>query len=823
MHLVQDLRRAFRRLRNSPGYTATVLLTLAIGIGLNAAIFTVVDAVLLRPLGYHDADRIVAIDTRFNAENRSIPRLGGDDYVDLSRDVHGLDRTGQYQFSEDGFALHGVSHYAPVASVGAAFSDIMGVQPIAGRAFRATDHNSREALLSAGFVRDNFASPAEAIGQTITYIGNAYTVVGVLPDGFSFPGHSQAWFQQPELPGDRTSYNNRVLARRSAGTSPAQLQAELATFSAQLQQSYPEDRTKSIEAVSLQEQIVGSVRPMLRLLMGAVTVLLLIVCANITHLLLVRSTRQAHGVSIRTALGASRASLASAVLAEVALLAVAGSALAVLLAVPTLKLLVRLAPPDLPRLADVHLNPHVLLFSALISVAVMVAASLLPVWRSWHVDPAHALRQDSSRGTESRSSLRLRSGFLIAEVALTLTLSLAAILLTQQLIAQSHQDLGFVPTNLLTLDTHSITAMPNPDLVYASRPITPETKTAYAADEAAYSTAALAHLDTVLQAAEATPGVSSVAAISGAPMGFGGSDVGYAIRGRTVFGQGAEKLPDASFLPISPGFLTTMGMPLIAGRNLTEADRAGAAPVTLINAELAQQQFPGQDPIGHQITCGFDNNSSLLTIVGVVGNIHADSPAAAPYPTFYAPLAQHGRVANDVQILVRTRANPAAIAESLRARLLRTHPEVAVKAATMTSNIATQQQGETFRTTLFALFAGVSVLLAAIGIYGVTAYTVAQRRFEFGLRSALGATRPQILLMVLQKTLITAAIGISVGVILTLALFRTATALVGKLPPIGLGATLLACAAILALATLATLLPAIRAATVQPATVLRNT
>jgi putative ABC transport system permease protein len=402
--LTQDVRYALRSLRRAPGFAATVIVTLAIGIGLNAAIFTAVDCVLLRPLGLRDADCIVALQTRFTDENRSIPRLGGDDYRDVAQQVKGLAATGYYMHFADGVAVDGRSLYLPVAMVSPRFAEVLGVEPVAGRLFRSTDSTGTDVLIGAGFARDHFGSAAAALGHAITYSGAVYTVVGVLPGGFSFPEKTELWFEAPATPriAPRSAYNQQAIGKRRAGVSTASLNAELAAFSAGLQRAYPEDRNKSIQTVPLQDQIVGPVRSTLRLLMGAVALVLLIVCANVTHLQLARATRELRQVTIRAALGASRARLAGRALLEAALLACLGCFAALAIAELALRLLVRMAPPDVPRLADVHLNLDVLLFSFAVSLAVMLLTALLPVWRSWQVDPAAALRQDSARGSDSR-------------------------------------------------------------------------------------------------------------------------------------------------------------------------------------------------------------------------------------------------------------------------------------------------------------------------------------------------------------------------------------------------------------------------------------
>jgi len=819
--MIAALRHALRSLRRSPAFTLTVIATVGIGIGLNAAIFTVVDCVLLRPLGYHDAGRIVSLQTHFVDENRSIARIGGDDFVDLAQQVKGLEAVAHYQGGwSDGISLKGEALYLPLAWASPGFTEVMGVQAIAGRVFRPEDTDANDVLVGAAFAREHFGSAQAALGQTITYQGASRPIVGVLPDGFSFPAKTAVWVEEKPYPEtrNRTAYNQRAIGKRRDNVTAEQLAAELATFSIQLQRAYPEDRFKTIEAVSLQEQVVGAIRPMLRLLMGAVAIILLIVGANVTHLQLVRATQQMRSVTIRTALGASRGVLAGRALLEALLLSGAGCLVAVLLAVPALKLLVRIAPDDIPRLADVHLNVDVLLFSFALSALLMAATAVLPVWRSWHVNPSGALRQDTSRGSEGRGAARLRNGFLVAEVALTLTLSVAAILLTRQLIQQSKQDLGFSAENLITLDSHTIDNTPLP----TSQQIAAEIPEQLQTDLPTQAKRRLAHLDDTLATLSTVPGVESAAAILGAPMGFGGSNVGYAVKGRQVFAPPFKGLPNAELRPVTPNLFATMRIPLVRGRNLNADDRLGSPTVLLINQELARKIFPGQDPIGQQVMCGYDDKTSWWTIVGVVGDIRDDSPAAAPIPTFYVPVAQHPSGAGDMQLIVRTHLAPSAMLDTLTHCLKQTHPEVAVKATTMRENIGETQRSDTFRSLLFGSFAAVSILLAAVGMYGVTAYSVAQRRFEFGLRIAVGADRFQLLAMVLRKALGFATVGIVIGIALSLALVRVLASVVGKLPGFDAAAYAIASFAVLAIATLATLLPARSAAHVDPMTVLRS-
>jgi putative ABC transport system permease protein len=815
------VRHALRSLRRSPAFALTVIATLGIGIGLNAAIFAVVDNVLLRPLGYRAADRIVGLETHFVDENRSIPALGGGDYRDIVSQVKGLESTAYYQSFADGLSLNGTAVYQPIALVSPRFMEVMGVVPIAGRLFHGEDGSGTDAMVGEGFAREHFGSAQAALGKEFQFDGKLRTIAGVLPEQFSFPGKTHVWMETSATPENlsRTAYNQHAVGKRRESVTDDQLAAEMAAFSVQMQRAYPEDRLKTLKAVPLQEVIVGKIRPTLNLLMGSVAVILLILGANVTHLQLVRATRQMRAVAIRTALGAGRWALAGRALVEAVLLAAAGSFVAVLIAVPAIKLMIHAAPASLPRLGDVRLNGDVFLFAFAVSFMVMAATALLPVWRSWQVDPTAAMRQDAARGTESAGALRLRNGMVVIEVALTLTLSVLSVVLARQLIAQSKVDLGFAAESLVTLDSHIVGGASLPDF---PRERTPEAAAAYQAAALPVFQGRLNRLDAVLQVAAQVPGVISVAAIEGAPMGFDGSNLSYVVRGRQVFSESTEHMPVANIRPVTPGIFATMGIPLRKGRMLNAEDRLGAPPVLLIDETLARAVFPGEDPIGKQIMCGYDSLGEWWTIVGVVGAIHNDSPGQAPQPMFYVPVAQHAGAATDMQIVVRTALEPGAMVETLRKRLHETHPEVAIKATTMRENIGETQRSDTFRSLLFGSFAGVSILLAAVGMYGVTAYSVAQRKFEFGLRVALGADRPQLFTMVLRKALGFAAVGVVLGVALSLGLMRVLASVVGKLPAFDPVAYGMASLAVLGIAVLAMFLPARAAANVDPMTVLRS-
>jgi len=800
--MLQPMRYALRQLRRTPVFTLTVLLTLALGIGVNAAIFSVVDTVLLRPLDYRNADRIVGIESRFVAENRSIPRIGGDDFKDLAAQSKLIEATAYYQSSQDGLQLNGHAVYTRMAYPSPLFGTVLGLTPVEGRLFSNSAEAKNEVLISAAFAEENFGSVHNALNKPVQYDGATRTIVGILPTAFTFPNRSSVWIGQdpnPEVP-NRTAYNQRALARMKPGVTIEQVNAELATISAQLAAAYPEDKGKILTVVPLQEQIVGSVRPVFRAIMGAVLVILLIVCANIGHLQLVRATRRQQQVALCTALGARRGHLAMQALLQAVLLAIGGAALGLLLGIPLLRLILRFAPPGLPRLLEIRLNPDVFVVCFAVALLTMAITAILPVWRSWHVDPSTALKQDSSRGLTGESHT-LRTALIVGEIALTFVLSVASILLVQQMIGFSHAAFGFEPDRLLLVDTHA---------------------PARSADERMTNSAAPVHrLDALLQRVGQVPGIDHIAAVGGAPMAQGTSSVGYAIHGRTSFTPGA-KLANANIVPITPDYFTTMQIPLLSGRALASTDTFTNQTVVVISKSLAQQQFANDNPIGHEIMCGYDAPLRWYTIVGVVDDVLQDSPASKPAPTFYVPIAQHPARAADVAIVARTHGDPALMQQTIDKAIRDIDPSIATTASTMRQEMGASLRAQTFMTGLFASFALLSIVLAAVGMYGVTAYTVAQRKFEFALRFAFGADRRQVFTMVLSSSATMAVLGLAIGALLAVGITRLLGSILTDVKILNPATWLLASALIVLITLAATLIPARRAAATSPMEALRS-
>ncbi|AXC11113.1 Permease [Acidisarcina polymorpha] len=798
-NLLNDFRYALRQLQKSPVFTFTAVLTLALGIGANTAIFTVVQSLLLAPLDYPEADRIMALNTRYEQQGRETPRVTGADLVDIRNQSKSVSAIGYYQGGggEAGVQIRDHSSFTAVSAVDAGFARVLQVAPEAGRWF-VDSEAKHAAVVNANFARDHFGGVQAAIGQTIAVEGQPVQIVGVLPAAFDFPDHTQVWMaeaEQPQTP-SRTAFNYRAVVRLRHGVSMAAAQSELTAIASRLQSAYPGDnKDKTFRLVPLQEQLVGSVRPMLLLLMASVALILLIACVNVMHLYMARAVDRQRELAVRTALGSTRSQLGRLVVVESLLVSFAGAIVGIFLAIPLVKMLVRIAPANLPRSADIHLNFGVLAFTAGIALLATVAASLLPARQATRVDPIVALKQDSSRGMSSRHSSRLRSGLVVAEVAATFVLAFGAALLGRTMLVLQNTDPGYRKSDLLIVD--------------ADAP----------ASTLESSIQATQKFETIFAELRALPGVESVGGVMGLPTGSYGSNGYYGVIGAPYDVQHG---PQAVFTLASPDYFRTMAVPLLSGRDFTRRDDYDAPPVAIVSESLARQSFPGQDPIGRQIECGLDAPGKWMTIVGVVRDLRQDSPADAPGPALYMPLLQHPSMAAQINIAIHTRLSPVALIDTVRGKIERVDPAIAARFTTMNTMVGDSVEMQHFRSILIGSFAAVGLLLAVLGVYGTVAYSVAQRTFEVGIRMTFGAERASILKLVLLQVLMLAGIGVGAGLMASLiAGHWIGSMLVGVSPadPVSLA---IAIGVLLSAALLAAFLPARRAALVDPVKALRG-
>jgi putative ABC transport system permease protein len=800
---LRDVRYGLRTLARSPGFTATAIATLALGIGATTAMFTVVDGVLLKPLRYRDADRIVALSTVFTNRGRSIPRLTGGDFVDIRADRDAFESIASYYGGEVGIQVADRAEFVGAMLTDTEFMNIFAVVPLAGRLFSADDAQ-RAAIVNLAFATRNFGSGESAVGRPLHLEGRAYTIVGVVPSSFQFPERTEVWVASARDPENRnrSAYNYRVVAKLREGAPLDTVNARLDTLGARLAAAYPNSNAnKSFTARALREQLVTSVRTTLLVLMGAVGLVLLIACANVANLMLARATARSREVAVRAALGAGRWPIVRQLLVESLVLALAAGVLGVAIAsISTDALLLRGSQGvPLPRVTDVTIDWRVLLFAIALCAASSVGFGLAPAFQASRVDLVDALKSGGARGVLGGPLGSMRSGLVVAQIALSFVLVIGAGLLFRSFLSLTSVQLGFRTDAMLVMYAH-----------------------APARTEAEYIRVTQLE-DELFDRLRQLPGVVSVAGAMGLPTGQYGSNGGYVLEGQGTMEHHAQELPQANFSLASPGYFSTMGIPLVRGRDFADRDRSGNVPVAIVSEALARQSFPNQDPVGRRLQCGLDAESmQWMTIVGVVGNVRQDSPASVMASALYMPLAQHPYRANEVQVAIRTQVDPASVIAPVQRIVRDMNSEVAMKFTTLDVMVGDSVAAPRFRTTLAIAFAAVALLLAIMGVYAVMSYVTVQRTSEFAIRSALGASAGAILRLVLQGAARLAAVGVVAGAALAVAASRVIATMLFGLTSTDALTYAMVFAIVLPLVLLAAVLPALRAAAVDPLAALRN-
>jgi len=795
---VQDLRYGLRVLLKAPAFTVVAILTLALGIGATTAIFSVVNGVLIKPLNYPDADRIVQVLTHFSKTRHDGTNVSGADLVDVRDQTHAFDAFSMFWSLEIGVRTGGRSQLVGTSFVNTAFFDVFGVRPVAGRTFRSGDVE-KAAVVSNGYASEHFGSPARALGHTLNVDAVNYEVVGVMPPGFHFPELADVWVPMSDQPVNmnRSAHNYPIVARRRADVSQQTLEAAMATLSRQLATTYKDTNAdKTLIAVPLQERTVGSMRSTLYLLFGAVALLFLIACANVANLLLARASVRTREIALRAALGADRWRILRQLVVESLLLAGLGGALGLVVAYWGTSALIRLAPVSLPRLGEVAVDRGVLVFAALASIAASLTFGLVPAWHAARVDVREAMAEGGSRGTVGGGSARLRTGLAIAEIGLAVVLAIGGGVLFRSFMALSHVALGYRTSDLL--------------IVQANLP---------SSDDVPSQVRVVDRLGRLLPALRTLPGVRGVAAGFGLPMSIVGSNGSYAIEGMHTFAPG-QKLPYANFRLTTPEFFKTLGIPIVRGRDFTALDRYDSPFVVIVSEALVRELFPNQDPLGRRVQCGLDS-TNYMTIVGVVADIR-DGPGTPPAHELYMPVTQHPGPGSMQEIVVRTEVAPASLVETVHAAIDRLDPEVATKLTTYESRSSQAVATPRFRAWLVGAFAALALLLAVAGIYGLMTYLTAQRTPELGVRMALGAGPSIVMRLVLGRAAVIGGIGLATGVLLSLLSSRVLTTMVFGLSAVDWTTYMLVGGAVLVVTLLAALVPAWRASRIDPLTVLRQ-
>ncbi|MGH9347967.1 MAG: ABC transporter permease [Vicinamibacterales bacterium] len=814
--MLQDVRYAVRSLVARPSFTITALITLAIGIGATTTIFGVVDAVVLRPLPLREPDRLAVLWETSPRLPVPVMVVSPPNLADWKARTRSFEALGAFQLRS--FTVvpapdpGGRGAHEPEQLDGARISpellSLLGVPPRAGRLIaleEGADGAPAVTLISAAYWQRRFNGDAGAIGRSLVVDGEPHTIVGIMPPSFQFPPAitlrglgpvvpRDVWVPLRNLSPQRNAHNLTVIGRLAPGATFESAQRDMTAIAADLAREYPEtNRDWSAKVVPLSAQIAGDIRPALLAFAWAVGFVMLLACANVANLLLVRGVTRRREMAIRTALGATPADLVRQLLVEALVLGAAGAALGALVAVWAVRLVVLLAPATMPRLDEIAIDARVLLFAlaaGVLSSTIFGLAPLVPTLRARIGEGLH----ERGGGAGTPAARRLQNALVVAEVSLALVLLVGAGLLVESFVRLRSIDPGFRPDDVLTAKV----------MLPARRYARPEQQVTFAGD-------AIAKLSSL-------PGVQGVALTNAAPLADNREGTSFTIEGAPPWPAGQE--PHMNWNIVTTGYFDTLGVRLVRGRTFTGLDRRDTTPVVIINETLASRYFPGQDPIGRRIRPGF-NTSTPREIVGVVATERHAGLGADPHNGVYIPYAQFPR-AGQVTFLVRTPSDPASLSSALRQTLGGIDPSLAVfQAQPMAAVVAQSVAAPRFSTVLMTTFAVVALMLAAVGLYGVISHAVSQRTREIGIRIALGASRRDVLRMIVGRGLSLAALGIAAGVAAAVVVARLFTALLYGVTATNVPTYALSAVLLVAVGATASYLPARRATAVDPVSALR--
>lgn len=813
--IFDDLRYAFRSLRKSPSMTFTALAALALGIGANTALFTVVNAVLLRPMNYPAPDRIVQVTRSWQGGRFNWPAVSPTKYDYWRRENHSFEAVGAFSVGASGMNLAGQNEPERLTSlpVTADFFRVLDIQPYLGRTFTDAEDKpgaGHYVVISCGLWQRLFHGDKNAIGRAMVLNAASYTILGVMPANFEFPQSADLWtpLQLKIDPADHAN-DYSVIARMKPGMSLGQAAEDMhlvgLRFGKEFGRGVMMGKDEDIGVINFHSWVVGDVRPTLLVLMGAVGFVLLIACANVANLLLARSAVRQNEMAVRAALGASGRQLVRLLLTESLLLSVSGAVLGVGLAQSVVPLLLRLAPANLPLPAHVELGWRVFLFAMAIAVLTGLLFGLFPALQSMRLGIGNPLREAGTRTTGSASAIRARQMLVVAEVAISLVLLVGAGLLIETFKNLSGVEPGFDARHVLTMQMS-------------------------VGDERFQTTAATASMaKRVLTRLEAIPGVEAVGTITALPTELGFDDP-FEIIGRPA----SDDVADEFMRVVSPHYFAAMRIPVVAGRAFAEQDTQEGRPVIIINQALARKYFPHQNPIGQQMLVGRIMGPVFADkpreIVGVVGDTRDGGLGEPAQPIYFEPLAQlpDGIMALTNQLvpmnwIIRTTGDPMVMAERIRRETLTATGGVPMAQPRLLEQVVGDSIArQRFTMTLLGVFAAMAMLLGAIGLYGVISYSVAQRTRELGIRAALGAARNDLARLVITQGMWLLGIGLAVGLVAALGLTQFLKGMlygVTAFDPRVL-ASVTALLAVVALA--ACCLPALRASRIDPVIALRE-
>jgi len=799
-NLLSDLRYSFRTLFKHPGHTIAAVIALALGVGGNTAIFSVVNAVL-RPLPFREPERLVWMRAASLRTGEQIGSICVPDFLDYRQQNRTFEHfsalnTLSYTLSGDSDAER-----VKVAAVSADFFETFGIAPRLGRSFLPEEEKEGRnsvVVLSHGLWQRRFGSDPNVVGRSLVLNARSFTVVGIMPPEFKFPREVELWTPLPldakQMAVRRFHFLSGV-GRLRPGVTLEQGQADITSLAHQLERQYPDSNTDyGVGLMPLSTYIVGDIRSTLWVLMGAVAFVLLIACVNVASLMLARMTTRAREISIRVALGAGRWQIVRQLLTESVLLALIGGAVGLLLAVVGVKMLVALSPENIPQLKGVAIDGRVLGFTLLVSTLAGVLSGLAPALSALRTDLNESLKDGGRSPGGAPSHRRLHGALVVTEIALSFVLLIGAGLLIKSFLRLSNVEMGFKSERVLTMQ------------LALSRAKYPEPQ----------QRAAL--LRQLIERVEALPGVQAAGTGSGIPLSGQEQDTSFTIEGKppAALGSGDD---NANYRSVTHGFFRALGIPLIKGRLFSASDRLEAPNVVLISESFARRFFPGEDPLGKRLQIGL-GEAWTGEIVGVVGNVRYSSLALEPYREIYTSVEQTPD--SITNLVVRATTDPANLTVAVKDVVRSLDKDVPVyNVKTLDQRVSESAFQQRFRTLLLGIFAGIALLLAAVGIYGVVAYSVTQRTHEIGIRMSLGAQQGTIKKMIVRRGMVLAMIGVAIGLVAAVPLTRVTSSFLFNVSATD-PATFVGISALIAGVTfLASYIPARRAAKVDPLVALR--
>jgi putative ABC transport system permease protein len=798
----QDVHYAARRLLRAPAFTLVAVITLALGVGANSAIFSVVNAILLKPLPYPEADRLVGI-YHLTEGHRAV--MSGPNFTDVVHSSRLLENAAAVDRSRVILTGEGEPIRLDAAEVSASLFNVLRVRPALGRTFNADENTpgkTNVVILSHALWQQRFGSDPGVIGRSIQLDGVSRQIVGVMPQGFSFPPERQLWipieYDQTFISKGRGAWYLSVVGRLKPGVTPEQSAAEVQNIGRQLAAQYPDaNGSIGMTTMPLHEAMVVNIRRAVLVLFGAVGFVLLIACANVANLLLARAAARETEMAVRTALGAGRGRLIRQLLTESVILSLCGAGLGLLLAVWGVEFLTSLQPEGVPRLDSVAVDGTVVVFTFVVAILTGMAFGLVPALHATR-SVQDALKEGGRGAISTRASGRLRASLVVAEMALAVMLLVGAGLLMRSFVRLQAVDPGFRPDQTLSFEL-----------------TLPESR--YKED-----TKIIAFFDQLMPRLRALPGVRDAAAVMGLPLSGMQFNISFEVAGRPPVPPSQQ--PAMEVRVATPDYFSTIGIPLVRGRFFSDEDRMNTPQVVLLTESAARQYFPAEDPLGKTIKLGWGHGPGKPKaggqVVGIVGDVK-DAGLDEPNPAeIYLPQRQWP--VPFMSVAVKTVVPPSALGEAVRREVYAVDPNLPVSnVRTLDQIVAKSISQPRFYATLLVIFAGVALALAAIGIFGVLSYAVSQRTREIGIRMALGAQERTVVGLVVRQALVLVVTGVAVGTIAALVLSQTLRKMLFAIEPTD-PATFLAVAAVLiAVALFASYLPARRATRVDPVVALR--